>query len=293
MHPSRKVNTPRLIMAISIVDQLVERFVFEEFSRTEKDNYPLNANMVGFGRSLSHDRMITQKVKTTSERTGLPPTASDVSGWERRVAPSSLDEVAYIIHYNAQGPEDERAGFLHFALIWAAVSARPTYVVGSKLYNSKNHGMMPSGTFMTSYGNGLMRILFSVCAGAEAVVVLGDDCLEWNKDPKAMQELYNAWGLVTREVETFELGGRKFTFCSKYYDSTDESNPLVVPQSWGKILATYSNLKRRTPAHFSALSKELHGLPRGLYDEIISWAKLCPFALPLGVEQDVGSENPT
>jgi hypothetical protein len=40
MHPSRKLNTPRLIMAISIVDQLVERFIFQDFQDNEKKQYP-------------------------------------------------------------------------------------------------------------------------------------------------------------------------------------------------------------------------------------------------------------
>ncbi len=285
MHPSRKVSTPRLIMAISIADQLLERFIFHEFSKTEKQNYPQYSNMVGFGRSFEHTCAITQKVKDNSNRSGVGPTASDVSGWERRVSADSLEEVPRVIHMRCEAAEGVRENFLHLATIWAIVSARPTYVVGFRLYNSLNFGMMPSGTFMTSFGNGIMRILFAFSAGAEFVVVLGDDCLEWNRDPAAMKEYYNACGLVTRDVETFPSSGTQFTFCSKYYDATREDEPLVVPQSWAKILASYANLKVRTPAHYTALVSELQGLPGALYDDIMSWAETCRFSLPPGVEK--------
>lgn len=285
MHPKRKVATPRLIMAISLVDQLVERFIFHEFSSHEKSCYPSNSNMVGFGRSLEHSLAITQKVRALSKRRGVGPTASDVSGWERRVSAESLDEVPKIIWMRCDGPEELRSAFLHLATIWAVFSARPTYIVGFRLYNSLNPGMMPSGTFMTSFGNGIMRILFAFAAGAEEVVALGDDCLEWNKDTAAMLEFYNSCDLTTREVETFAASGEQFTFCSKFYDSSDETNPQVVPQSWAKMVATYANLKVRTPAHYCALVDELDGLPSALQGEILRWALACKFTLPLGVEQ--------
>lgn len=285
MHPKRKVDTPRLIMAISLVDQLVERFIFHEFSKSEKRNYPNYSNMVGFGRSYEHTMAITQKVRQLSARSGVGPTASDVSGWERRVSAESLEEVPKIIHMRCDGEESLRDAFLHLATIWAVFSARPTYVVGFRLYNSLNPGMMPSGTFMTSFGNGIMRVLFSLAAGAEEVVVLGDDCLEWNKKISEMLDFYNSCGLTTREVETFSESGQQFTFCSKFYDSSKEWDPLVVPQSWAKMLATYANLKARTPAHYMALRDELDGLPSPLLEDILAWALACKFTLPLGVEQ--------
>lgn len=290
MHPTRKLVTPRLIMAISVVDQLVERYIFTDFSDAEKAQYPNNANMVGFGRSIPHNRAITQKVKIISEACRLGPTASDVSGWERRVHAETLEEVPRIIGMRCE-PSPKLVVWNRLALIWAVVSARPVYVVKDKFYASLNPGMMPSGTFMTSYGNGIMRLLFAFAAGAEDAVVLGDDCIEWLKDPEVVRLLYNDWGLETRETQTFPADGRTFTFCSKYYDSTNESDPLVVPQSWSKILASFSNLKVRTPSHLVALSMELEGLPGPLFAEIMQWAKGVSYALPLGVEQNAEGES--
>lgn len=284
MHPSRKLDTPRLIMAISLVDQLVERYVFSDFQNNEKRQYPNGANMVGFGRSLSHDRAITQKVRSISRRCGVGPTSSDVSGWERRVSPDDLENIPEIIGGNmADHPLKEV--WMHRATLWAVVSARVVYIVGRFLYISTNHGMMPSGTFMTSYGNGIMRICYAYAAGALSVVVLGDDCLEWHTDPDAAMALYNSWGLVTREVTTYPSNGHTFCFCSKYYDSTNEETPLVVPQSASKMIASFANLKARTPGHYVALSQELSGLPGPLYLEIMEWAQQVKYVLPPGVEQ--------
>lgn len=285
MHPSRKLDTPRLIMAISLVDQLVERFVFSDFSENEKRQYPHGANMVGFGRSLAHDRAITQKVKGISNRTKVGPTASDVSGWERRVDPEDLESIPRVIGMRMK-PHPEKANWEHLASIWAIVSARPIYIVGRYLYISTNPGMMPSGTYMTSYGNGIMRMVYAFAAGAEEAVVLGDDCLEWHLDPTAAMNLYNNWGLVTREVKTYPADGKTFVFCSKFYNSENEDVPLVVPQSAGKMIATFANLKHRTPAQLVALKAELMGLPGATYCEIIEWAEKVRYALPPGVEQD-------
>lgn len=288
MHPSRKVDTPRLIMAISIVDQLVERYIFSDFSTNEKRQYPNYSNMVGFGRSLAHDRSITQKVRGISHMTGTGPTASDVSGWERRVSPEDLEGVAHVIHGAREEPDEE---WLHYALVWAVVSARPCYVIGDKLYISYNFGMMPSGTFMTSFGNGIMRIVYALAAGAKDVVVLGDDCLEWHDDPQSVVKTYNDWGLVTRDVISYPSDGKSFCFCSKFYDSTNEDEPLVIPQSYQKMVASFANQKNRLPSHLVSLKDELKGLPGPLYTQIIEWATGLRYVLPPGVEQEDGAEK--
>lgn len=290
MHPSRKVETPRLIMAISIIDQLVERYIFADFSNSEKAQYPFGANMVGFGRSLPHDKAITQKVRAISKETGVGPTASDVSGWERRVSPDDLEGIPEVIGARME-PSPDYEDWMRLAKIWSVLSGHVVYVVGRHLYVSANPGMMPSGTFMTSYGNGIMRIIYALAAGALDVVVLGDDCLEWLEDPAKTQETYNAWGLVTREVTTFPSHGKEFSFCSKYYNSENEDCPLVVPQSWAKMLASFANQRARTPAHLVALSQELDGLPRPLYESIMKWASSVPIVLPLGVEQNASAEE--
>lgn len=288
MHPSRKLTTPRLIMAISIVDQLVERFLFSDFATNEKIHYPNGGNMVGFGRSLPHDVAVTQKVRNISSRTGLGPTASDVSGWERRVAPDMLEDIPEVM---ASMCVTEHSKWLHLARVWALLAARPTYVVGDKIYITQNLGMMPSGTYLTSYGNGIMRMMFAFAAGAEDVMVLGDDCLEWNSDPASAMQSYNSWGLVTRDTETFPTHGKIFTFCSKFYDSTIEDEPLVKPLSWPKMVAAFANNKSRTPAHLSALYQELNGLPGPLYKSIMEWANGVSFVLPPGVEQNDQGES--
>lgn len=285
MHPSRKIETPRLIMAISIVDQLVERFLFQDFQDNEKRQYPNGSNMVGFGRSDYHDKCITQKVRAISGTHGVGPTASDVSGWERRVHEDDLEDIPEVLHARMEDHPEKELWF-KLAKVWAVVSARAVYIVGRFIYISTNPGMMPSGTFMTSYGNGIMRIIYAFASGAYEVVVLGDDCLEWHMNPEEAMKLYNLWGLVTREVTTYPSNGHTFTFCSKFYDSTNENSPLVVPQSAAKMVAAYSNNRNRTPAHYVALSMELKGLPGPLYNEIMEWASSVRFALPPGVEQD-------
>lgn len=286
MHPSRKVNTPRLIMAISMVDQVVERYIFSDWVNEEKDNFPNMSNMVGIGRSPEHDRTITQRVKSITKLFGLGPTASDVSGWERSVSSDTMDEVALILSMKARGSKEAVQHWSHLCKVWAKVSARVTYIVNGKLYYSFNPGMMPSGTFLTSYGNGIMRQLFSYAAGSKYALTLGDDCLEWNNNPRSLIDCYTGWGLKTRDVQTFSSDGTEFRFCSKYYNSSEsEMHPLVVPESWAKMVATYANLAHRSPAHYVALSMELQGLPGALMTEILSWAQAVRFVLPPGVEQ--------
>lgn len=214
----------------------------------------------------------------------MGPTASDISGWERRLAAETMEYAADVMADCAiDGPVDE---FRHLAHVWAVLSARPVYIVGRDLIISSNPGMMPSGTYMTSFVNGICRMLLAFAAGAESAMVLGDDCLEWHANPNKAFNDYNEWGLVTREVVTYPAHGLQFSFCSKYYDATvGESDPLVVPQSWAKMLATYANLKVRTPSHLAALGAELCGLPATLHDEIMRWASQCPMTLPVGVEK--------
>lgn len=289
MHPTRKLATPRLIMAISIVDQLVERFIFSDFQDNEKRQYPNGSNMVGFGRSDYHDRCITQKVRAISQQLGIGPTASDVSGWERRVGADDLDSIPKVIGARME-PHPDGQLWMRLAGVWAVVSARPTYIVGNRLILSANPGMMPSGTYMTSYGNGIMRIIYALAAGAKYVVVLGDDCLEWHVDPAGLSALYNSWGLTTRDVQTFPANGFEFTFCSKYYNSSeDEQHPIVVPQSAAKMIASFANLKVRTPAHYTALSQELRGLPGPQYKHVMDWAFQVRYDLPPGVELDAAT----
>lgn len=272
-------------MAISLVDQLVERYIFHEWVEQEKAAFPNNSNMVGIGRSPSHDRTITQKVRAVSATHGLGPTTSDVSGWERSVSEDSMDEVVEILSMKAEGSPSAVQRWKSMAKLWSVVSARVVYVINGHMYVSLNPGMMPSGTFMTSYGNGIMRQLFAYCAGSLYALSLGDDCLEWHPFPTSLIETYTSWGLKTRDVETFPVDGSEFRFCSKYYHSMDEQNPLVIPESWAKMVATYANLAHRSPAHLVALKMELKGLPSTLADEIYQWAESVHFELPLGVEK--------
>lgn len=283
-HPSRKVNTPRLIMAISLVDQVVERLLFADYCDEEKSHYPNLGNMVGLGRGQHHDAAVLHKVKTISERLGFGPTASDVSGWERRVSPEMIEEIPLNLYDCAEGPDKEE--WFRLAKLWAVLAPRSVYVIGDELYTSTEYGMMPSGTYMTSYGNGIMRLMYAFASGALEAMVLGDDCDEWTKDPEETMRLYNSWGLVTREYEKFPDDGTQVSFCSKLYVYTGEEQPLVVPQSWAKMVATYANLKTRTPAHYQQLCDELKGLPGPLYSEIVEWAKRVPIVLPPGVEQN-------
>jgi len=279
-HPSRKIDTPRLIMAPSLLDQMVERYYFTDIVVAVKSAFPDAPGMLGIGQS---DQLITltcMAIMAKSEKTEAELTASDVSGWERHTDGTSLDNGSRLMGDLARG--DDAPLFKRVAVVWAAVNANAIYILAGILLAKLDSALMPSGTFLTTLMNCIMRGLFAEAAGNDSKTV-GDDCLEWSMDPKSTVELYRSWGLVVRDVTVFPRGGRQFIFCSHEYDA--RSWPFTSKLlTWAKMIYKFANSGMKTLEKVVSLRRELQHNEVDLREKVIEFANTCEIIYPGGVD---------
>lgn len=253
-HPDRKVSHPRLIMGISLVDQLVERFFFSDVVSATKAAYPESCAMLGYGTDSNHLHPLFTKVREISKRCGFGPIASDVEGWERSVSLSSLQDAGRVMaslmgsSVTAQRVCD----------LWAATSAACCYVIDDRLWIKDVHGLMPSGSFLTSFANSIMRLRKAQASGAYIAIALGDDCLEWRPDDDVVAQ-YAAVGLNVRSVESYRGEFDRFSFCSRHI-WLDGDQVQTVLTSWPKSIVHLATSGEHTADSIISVLGECSGL---------------------------------
>lgn len=130
-HPARKVREGRfrIITAVSVVDQLVERMLFGRVIDAFKSLFPSGSAMVGIGFS---DELASAVAGEVLERShGLRVVSGDISGWDSSV---SQDLMLDMVRVLADVCQSDCGWWREAAELWARLSCNCSYAVHSWLY---------------------------------------------------------------------------------------------------------------------------------------------------------------
>jgi len=239
VHSTKKVNEGRmrLIMSVSVVDQLVERVLNAKQNHAEAEFWEVLSSKPGMG--LHDDGLLTLESNFKRMRV---PTGTDARGYDMGIPQWKLDSDAT--------RRAESAGCFDEHSMWhkrARLLGYAVFVLSSgHLFEQMVRAFQKSGSYNTSSSNSAMRATDAALVTPPefelGVCAMGDDCVEdtgWIpasvKDPnKYLIERYARVGLDIKEVERLpELG--YIEFCA-YKFSLDSS---FEPVRWHKMLATF------------------------------------------------------
>jgi hypothetical protein len=247
-HPKRKAELRkwRTICAISLCDQIVERAMFMHFVEGIKVRYPNLSSAIGIGFTDEQIGEFADKVVSRIPK-GHTLYSSDISGFESCVSTLMLYLVTCCVFICIPAVNRTRLKAYRRSMdLWVAYTAKPIYYFNDgTLYLQLEAGLMPSGRFMTTGGNTLMRLLLATVVKSIAPTAAGDDCLEALLDALKTKSDYEALGLTMRDYKTH--GNDSFEFCSHRYFKENgiwKAELLSWPKAFYKLVTKSSGLEQ-------------------------------------------------
>lgn len=241
-HSKEKANEKRwrLISSVSIVDELIERFLCSPQNEKEIDNWQDCPSKPGIGLSLDDQAQelfdsVLPHLSTAAE--------ADVSGWDWSVKWWMFEmEIEARIRLCGASPASAFARLLKARIYCLARSVFSSS--DGHLFMQTVPGVMKSGSYLTSSSNSRMRVMAAYLIGADWAIAMGDDSLE-TSTPNAI-ERYAALGI---KVKMFRECQGSFEFCShRFVDG------VAVPINWAKglyrLLSTRIDLERLVQFQF-------------------------------------------
>jgi hypothetical protein len=249
-HSLRKVSSKRwrLIFAISIVDQLVERILCSEQNKTEIQQW--NNCPSAPGLSLSNDddlKALYERIMIKCQ--GKSFAEADVTGWDWSVKEWELKlEAEMRIELGNFSPLAASIIRARFICVSRSVYAFPD----GELYVLKGNGVQLSGCYNTSSTNSRIRVLVALLAGAEWAVAMGDDSVE-GYSPGA-EAIYARLG---HPLKMYVERTNNFEFCSMQF----QDGP-IHPVDGTKTLFRLIEQKNITPELVRQFDMEMRNHPR-------------------------------
>jgi hypothetical protein len=247
-HPKRKAELRkwRTICAISLGDQIVERAMFMHFVDNIKARYPDLSSAIGIGFTDEQIGEFADKVVSRIPKDHILY-SSDISGFESCISITMLYLVTVCVFLCIPGIYHSRLNAYRRTMdLWVSFTAQPIYYFNDgTLYQQLEQGLMPSGRFMTTGGNTLMRLLLAAIVKSKAPTAAGDDCLEALSDALKTKESYEKLGLNMRDYKTH--GNESFEFCShRYFKDKGQwkAELLSWPKAFYKLVTKTSGLEQ-------------------------------------------------
>jgi hypothetical protein len=227
-----KHNRLRLIMSISLVDNLVERVLFHRQNKLEIAMCDDITFKPGMGL---HDAGMQSLYSWFLEREAEYPLCStDVSAWDWSIPGWLLDMAG---DYRLSLATDQGAFAKLVRCHYHTLSYKTFQTPDGKLYAQTLPGIQASGSYNTSSDNSHMRHMLATLAQLRSGLTptsavegaqMGDDAIE--RDVPGLKESYESFGFRVKGIET-QLPGH-FSFCSTAF----EGNWMGKPENWGKTL---------------------------------------------------------
>lgn len=243
VHSTKKMKEGRMriIMSVSLVDQLVSRVVNGRLNNAEVDNFESISSKPGMGlhdEGLAHFTGEIQKM--------LLAAGTDAERFDTTVEQWALDADARRRHMQTQDPGNF-GDSIHLKL--ARILGKSVVVFSDgEMWSQEVPGIQKSGTYTTSSTNSAIRVLKAALIkgqGPVRVVAMGDDAIEdvqYLLDQETpehavadeLKRRYKGVGLKIKQVETF-VENSKIEFCGyNYYQ-----DGRVEPSHWAKMLAGF------------------------------------------------------
>jgi len=203
-----------LIMSISLIDQMVERFFCEDQNEKEILLWNMCPSKPGMGTTEDWQiRLVLDSVYGNMQYYGRKGAATDVTGWDWAVKEWQTDDdvSVRVMLQDFTGEEDmiryERGLRTHDACMARSVFSLSDGVLIAQLHP----GVQKSGRYRTSSTNSRSRVELALLAGVEWANAMGDDDTE-DFVPGAVSN-YSMLGFDIKDYISFDVG-EKFEFCS-------------------------------------------------------------------------------
>ena len=219
----------RLIMSVSLVDQLVARVLFQNQNKREIALWRVVPSKPGFG--LSTDEQVAEFMQILSAQAGLTPSelitewrahmiATDCSGFDWSVSDWLLEDDMEVRNRLTLDLNEItrrlRAAWLH------CISNSVLCLSDGTLLAQRVPGVQKSGSYNTSSSNSRIRVMAAYHCGADWAMAMGDDALE---SACSNLERYKSLGFKVEESSKLE-------FCSHIFERED----LAIPVNKAKML---------------------------------------------------------
>lgn len=230
----KKGKLPRLVCAVSVVDNMVWRLLFGHFLKNEQKVEDVGAIATAVHLDLStHDVMQGFYDWVVSKSSEHFFTTSDIKGWEYTCRPEAMwFYTLYVLE--AQGmsfwrdrPVNgyrinavDKNYFRYMCLVTAWTRANITRLYATEegtLFTLRVPGVIDSGSYVTFSRSSLIRAHLSFRI-SEALVckTAGDDNLELTRlTPEQLIEAYKKAGYILTDVHVHN--GGSFSFCSTHH----------------------------------------------------------------------------
>nr|ALJ83609.1 P1-P2 fusion protein [Cucurbit aphid-borne yellows virus] len=219
----------RLIMSVSLVDQLVARVLFQNQNKREIALWRVVPSKPGFG--LSTDEQVAEFMQILSAQVGLTPSelitewrahmiATDCSGFDWSVSDWLLEDDMEVRN-RLTLDLNETTRRLRAAWLYC-ISNSVLCLSDGTLLAQRVPGVQKSGSYNTSSSNSRIRVMAAYHCGAEWVMAMGDDALE---SACSNLERYKSLGFKVEESSKLE-------FCSHIFEKED----LAIPVNKAKML---------------------------------------------------------
>ncbi len=265
----------RLIASVSLIDQLVERFIGAVQNKTEVSMYTRLPSLIGLGLDEEHlTEIINDPTWFPNQPTVL---ASDVTGWDWSVQEIELSMEAWR-RSTLMGAEGRMARLIVNRM---ACIIDKVILLSDGTVLIPGVGFQPSGSYFTGSGNGGMRSLIGIEVRIRygkdwlyfIIKCVGDDSLESDDfDPDELMRAYAEIGHPCKNVD--RQYRTDFEFCSTRVwveDGYVHHYPLGLAKATSKYLQGKRSLQQ---------TNQLREMSRNAPEKDMVW-KICDrFGVP-------------
>jgi len=259
----------RLISSVSLVDQIVVRFLCRRQNNAEIETWESCPSKPGLGLNDEGLQVIAETARQMLKRGTVAMT--DVSGWDWSVQQWELDADADC-RAKLAGAEDHSL-FHKLLRAHAWCVGNPVFVIpDGSVWAQTFSGKQLSGDYNTSSTNSRMRVLASLVARQAAghsldgpidICAMGDDSFELEFD--GLKDCLEEIGHSVRMVETTKkLEGLEF--CSMEFREDGSAVPVNLHKTLYRFLTHKDSPDY--PSWMAQLSYELRHLVGSQYDKV-------------------------
>jgi len=234
-HTKEKLKkAPRIISCVSIVDSLVERFVYKTLNKGEIASCMEIPSKPGFGITEHNTLLLMEDV----ERWPCSPFSTDCSGHDWTVTQEELDNEAKL---RCALRLDECPKLDRLTYNCATIHGRTLYCTSDgRIFSQEVPGAIKSGSYMTSSATTHIRVMNAYVVGSSKAMAMGDDCVEAPEMGLTMEQLKVRYlertGKFLRHVSAAD-DKVFFEFCShKYFRDPVTRDVKLIMDTWPKML---------------------------------------------------------
>lgn len=255
-HPLAKLvdGRLRLIMSVSLVDQLVERVLHSRLNKKEIESWRDIPSKAGSSMSMDEDvAEIRRWLKSRAQ-----PASSDISGFDWSVKQWQL---LFDAQFRTALSLDCSPEWRHAVYQRALCLSHSVFSLSDgTMIAQQTPGIQKSGSYNTTSTNSHIRVALAYLAGSEQAIALGDDSVEDYVD--GAEARYVALG---HPLKSYDKCIGEATFCSTVirFDGTHE------PVTWDRTLYRFLESREKDESRIRQLAFVLKHSPH--IGRIIRW----------------------